>query len=38
MKYLNNDKNITYKDLIQDIDYSTGLLIKDNKKMRHFEY
>lgn len=38
IKYLNDDKNINYKDLIEDIDYSTGLLIKDNKKMRHFEY
>lgn len=38
IKYLNNDTNISYKDLIQDIDYSTGLLIKDNKKMRYFEY
>ena len=38
LNYINNDKNINLKDILPDIDYSSGLLIKDNKKMRHFEY
>lgn len=37
LKYLNGSK-INIKDIILDIDYSTGILIKDNKKMRHFEF
>lgn len=36
--YLYEDKEIDLKELIKDLDYSTGLLIKDNKEIRHFEY
>ena len=37
LKYLHNERN-DLNDIIKDIDYSTGLEIKDNKKMRYFEY
>lgn len=37
-EYIYNDKKIDLKNLIKDIDYSTGLIIKDNKEIRHFEY
>lgn len=38
IKSLKENQEIDYKKLIKNIDYSTGLLIKDNKKMKHFEY
>lgn len=37
IKYLRDERN-DLNDIIKDIDYSTGLEIKDNKKMRYFEY
>lgn len=35
--YKNQDISILL-DVIQDLDYDTGLIIKESKQMRHFEY
>lgn len=38
-KYFNNKSNLTIlKTIIKDIDYSTGLIVKENKRMKYFEY
>lgn len=37
IKYLQDERN-EIDNIIKDIDYSSGLEIKDNKKMRYFEY
>lgn len=38
-KFFTNKLDISIiKEHIKNIDYSTGLLIEENKKMRHFEY
>lgn len=37
IKYINNERE-DLNSIIKDIDYSTGLEIKNNKKMRYFKY